>query len=182
MIGKSKLKKTIKISVVFLLLIMMGCNNKDPKDIIEDKAEILSINGKEVLNQTIYYKNNDSIDYSKSQFYEISNGNCIEYHSVFDTLKTEIGVNRFIIFKTSDLLKSDFSNYESIKLDEYSFLNGHSLCIERKNALNYGVIEDVVFLKSDSIKSGEKTTRIKTIYQYINFKNPPKWVNINNYK
>ena len=43
---------------------------------------------------------------------------------------------------------------------------------------NYGIIEDIVFLKSDSIINNEKSKRIKTIYQYINFKKETKWIEL----
>lgn len=185
MIGKSKLKKTIKFITVISFLLIISCNDKKKNiaiDSTEDKVEVLNVNGKNVLNQAIYYKNNDSIEYSKSQFYEVYNKKCIKYHSVFDTLKTKIGVNRYIIFKTSDLLKPDFSNINDIKLEEYFFMNANYLCVVRGKNPNYGVIEDIVFLKSDSIIKGEKSKRIKTIYQYINFKNSPKWTKRSEYK
>ena len=97
---------------------------------------------------------------------------------MLDTLKNNIGVDRFIVFKTSHLLKADFSNINSIKLEEYFFRDKNSLCLNRKKIPDYGVIEDVVFLKADTIINGEKSKRIRTIYQYINFKKKPDWVEL----
>ncbi len=179
MIGKNKLKKTINFVSIVIIVFFVSCVN-DKKNIIKsnDKVEILKIDGKDILNQAIYYKEADSIDYSKSQFYEIENKKCIKYYSMFDTLKNKIGIDRFIVFKTSNLLKADFSNINNIKLEEYFFRNKNSLCLNRKTIPNYGIIEDVVFLKVDTIINGEKSKRIKTIYQYINFKEKPNWVEL----
>jgi hypothetical protein len=52
------------------------------------------------------------------------------------------------------------------------------LCLNRKTIPNYGIIEDVIFLKADTIINGEESKRIKTIYQYINFKKKPNWVEL----
>lgn len=175
MIGKNKLKKTISFILFVTLFTFVSCIN-DSKQ-LKNKVEVLNISGKEVLNQAVYFKDN-SIDYSKSQFYKIYNKNCIKYYSMFDTLNAKIGVDRFIIFKTSDSLMSDFSNINDIKLEEFFFKDKNYLCVDRKNIPSYGVIEDVVFLKSDSIINGEKSKRIKTVYQYINFKKTPKWAEL----
>jgi hypothetical protein len=179
MIGKNKLRKTINIVLIISTIFFISCVD-DKKKIIKsnDKVEILKIDGKELLNQAIYYDEEGSIDYSKSQFYKIDDKKCIKYYSMHDTLKKNIGVDRFIVFKTSDLLKSDFSNIDKIKLEEYFFKNKNSLCLNRKSIPNYGVIEDVVFFKTDTIINGEKSKRIKTIYQYINFKKKPNWVEL----
>ncbi len=175
MIGKNRLRKIISFIVTILFFFFLSCNTEKKEN---NKVEILNINGKDLLNQAIYYKDNNSIDYSKSQFYQIYNKKCIKYYSVFDTLKAKIGVNRFIIFKTSDSLKSDFSNANEIKLEEFFFKNNNYLCLNRKKNPKYGIIEDIVFLKTDSIINGEKSKRIRTIYQYINFKKNPKWVEL----
>lgn len=155
-----------------------GCESKSNLNKLKNQVEILNISGKEVLNQAIYFDENDSIDYSKSQFYELNNGNCIKYHSFFDTLNLKLGKKRFILFKTSDSLKSDFSNINDITLEKYIFLDKNNLCFERKNKPKYGVIEDIVFLDSDSIINGEKAERIKTIYQYIDFEKKPTWIDM----
>lgn len=179
MIGKNKLRKIINFVFIVIIVFFVSCVDDKKKTISSnDKVEILKIDGKDLLNQAIYYNEEGSINYSKSQFYKIDNEKCIEYHSMFDTLKNKIGVDRFIVFKTSDLLKSDFSNIDKIKLEEYFFRNKNSLCLNRKKIPNYGIIEDVVFLKADTIINGEKSKRIKTIYQYINFKKKPNWVEL----
>ena len=159
-----------------LLLLNYGCKNKTNLNRLKNQVEILNISGKEVLNQAIFFDENDSIDYSKSQFHELHNGNCIKYYSFLDTLNLKLGKKRFILFKTSDSLKSDFSNINDITLEEYIFLDKNNLCFERKNKPKYGVIEDIVFLDSDSIINDEKAKRIKTIYQYINFESKLKWI------
>lgn len=102
---KHNLKKTIKISIYFIFLITASCAKGK-----EDKVEVLNINGKEILNQFIYF-NKDSIDLKKSHFYRINN-NCIEYHSILDTLNAVIGKNRFIIFKNIRFNKARFFKYE----------------------------------------------------------------------
>jgi hypothetical protein len=179
MIGKNKLKKIINFIFIVIIVFFVSCVN-DKKKITKknDRVEILKIDGKDILNQAIYYKKADSIDYSKSQFYEIDNLKCIKYYSMFDTLKKKIGVDRFIVFRTSDLLKADFSNINKIKLEEYFFRDKNFLCLNRKTIPNYGIIEDVIFLKADTIINGEESKRIKTIYQYINFKKKPNWVEL----
>ena len=146
MIGKNKLKKTINFVFIIIIVFFVSCVN-DKKKTIEsnDKVEILKIDGKTLLNQAIYYNEEGSINYSKSQFYKIDNERCIKYYSMLDTLKNNIGVDRFIVFKTSHLLKADFSNINSIKLEEYFFRDKNSLCLNRKKIPDYGVIEDVVF-------------------------------------
>ncbi len=178
MIGKNNLKKTINFIFIFSVSFSSCVQEKKETVIGKGKVEILKIDGKDILNQAIYYKEINSINYSKSQFYEIENEKCIKYFSLFDTLKNKIGIDRFIVFKTSDLLKGDFSNINKIKLEEYFFRNKNYLRINRKTIPNYGIIEDVVFLKADSIIHGEKAKRIKTIYQYINFKQKPNWIQL----
>ena len=158
------------------MLLNYGCKNKTNLNKLKNQVEILNISGKEVLNQAIYFDENDSIDYSKSQFHELHNGNCIKYYSFLDTLNLKLGEKRFILFKTSDSLKSDFSNINDITLEKYIFLDKNNLCFERKNKPKYGVIEDIVFLASDSIIQGENSVRIKTIYQYVNFDDSTKWL------
>ena len=179
MIGKNKLRRIINFISIVIIVFFVSCVDDKKKTInCNDKVEVLKIDGKDLLNQAIYYNEDGYIDYSKSQFYKIENERCIKYYSMFDTLKNKIGVDRFIVFKTSDLLKSDFSNIDDIKLEEYFFRSKNSLCLNRKAIPNYGVIEDVVFLKADTIINGEKSKRIKTIYQYINFKKKPNWVEL----
>ena len=72
MIGKNKLRKTINIVLIISTIFFISCVD-DKKKIIKsnDKVEILKIDGKELLNQAIYYDEEGSIDYSKSQFYKI---------------------------------------------------------------------------------------------------------------
>ena len=177
MIGKNNIKRIINFVFYFAFFFLFSCKNEPKKDKQKrnSKVEILNIFNKEVLNQVIHYKNNDSIDYSKSQFYEVYKKKCIKYYSFFDTLNLEIGKDRYILFKTSDSLKSDFSNINNIILEEFIFLDKNSLCLERKTLPKYGIIEDIVFLKTDSIIQGEDSKRIKTIYQYVNFRDAPKW-------
>lgn len=171
---KHNLKKTIKFLIYLTPLIIISCT-KDK----EDKVEVLNINGKEILNQFIYF-NKDSIDFKKSHFYKVNNDNCIEYHSILDTLNAVIGKNRFIIFKTSDSIKSDFSNINKLILNEFVFMDKQKLCLDKKSTYKYGIIEDVVFLKTDSIINGESAERIITLKQYINLKDSVIWHPIDN--
>ncbi len=168
------MKKTISLFCIFFILI--GCQKENNVQEIEvlNKIEILNIDNKEILNQMIVYKN-DTIDYSKSQFYKIEN-NCIRYYSFFDTLDNKLGENRYIVFKTSNLLKSDFSNADSLDLREFFFHKKNSLCLDEDLKVSYGIIEDIIFLETDSIVNGERQTRIKTSYQYIKFNDSINWI------
>lgn len=179
MIGENKLRRIINFVLIVSIIFFTSCIN-DKKKIIKrnNKVEILKIDSKKILNQVIFYNEEGSVDYSKSHFYEIDNERCINYYSIFDTLKNKIGVDRFIVFKTSNSLKSDFSNIKDVKLEEYFFKNRNYLCLNRETIPNYGIIEDIVFLKTDSIIDDEKSKRIRTIYQYINFKNQPNWLEL----
>lgn len=177
MIGKNKLRKIINFIFIVVVVLMVSCVDNEKKTInIKGKVDILKIHGEDFLNQAIYYKEINIIDYKKSQFYEIENEKCIKYYSFFDTLKNKIGVDRYIIFKTSPMLKSDFSNKENIELEEYFFKDKNLLCLDLKDIPDYGIIEDIVFLNSDSIINGEESKRIKTIYQYINLKKKTNWI------
>ena len=170
----------LKCLLLFNILIFICSCKKDKNSrITKNKYEVVIINGKRILNQMIYFKKNNSVDFSKSQFYDIDKNN-LKYYSFFDTLNTKLGVDRFIIFKTSDSLKSDFSNINELKLEEFYFTNKNLLCIKRKKLPDYGIIEDINYIKSDSLINGEKTKRIRTIYQYINFKDKPEWLEKNN--
>jgi hypothetical protein len=159
--------------IMFLLLIIFTSCSEEKRS----KVEILNINGKELLNQSLYYKG-DSINLKKSHFYKVSN-NCIEYNSILDTLESEIGKNRFIIFKTSDLIKPDFSNINSLKLEEFIFINQKKICLKKETNYKYGIIEDVVFMDVDTIINGERGKRIITMKQYVNLIDDPKWLLIN---
>ena len=60
------------------------------------------------------YIQNNKIDKRKSQYFETFNNDCIRYHSYLDTLNKTLGVDRFIIFKTSDSLLPDFSSADKL--------------------------------------------------------------------
>lgn len=126
-------------------------------------------NSSSYLNQVIIFDKNDRID-KASQYYELKDENCLIYHSYLDTLNLEFGKKRFIIFKTSDSLLRDFSNYDKLQLKEFLFKK-NSICFEREKP-KYGVIEDIVFLHSDSIINGEESVRILKNYMYINLEKP----------
>lgn len=168
------MKKTI--SLLCTLFIFIGCQKENNIQEVQvlDKVEILNIDGKDILNQMIVYKNN-TIDYPKSQFYKIED-NCIRYYSFFDTLDSKLGENRYIVFKTSNLLKPDFSNVDSLDLQELFFHNKNSLCLDKNSKISYGIIEDIIFLETDSIVNGERQVRIKTSYQYVKLNDSINWI------
>jgi hypothetical protein len=166
---KHNLKKTIRNLFYFIFIVLVSCTEEE-----KDKIQVLNINTKEILNQFKYYKEG-MLDYERSHFYRIYDKNCIEYHSILDTTKVVIGENRFIIFKTSNSIKPDFSNIDSLVLEEFVFLDKQRLCLDSKFSYKYGVIEDVVFLKTDSIINGEKTERIISLKQYVSFKDSTVW-------
>lgn len=173
-ITKNNLRMTINVFKYAVFLFFVACSQDKG-----DKVEIIFVNNKEVLNQSIVYDNN-IVDFNKSHFYEV-NQNCIEYHSILDTLDNQIGKGRFIVFKTSELLKSDFSNINNVKLKEYFFSNKNEICLDSLSTYyKYGVIEDIVFLDTDSIVGGESGKRIITMKQYINTKDEPVFKILNN--
>lgn len=49
------------------------------------------------------------------------------------------------------------------------------LCLDKKSTYKYGIIEDVVFLKTDSIINGESAERIITLKQYVKLKDNIRW-------
>ena len=171
-------KSIYLISSTILFALTFGCKKANSENFkvkyysdgkIKSIEEFLTLNGKDsVLNQAIFYNTDNKIDFRKSQFFTLENTNCIRYHSVLDTNKTKIGKNRFIIFKTSKFLKSDFSNIEKIELKKMFFKNGNLLCFNKDSVPKYGVIEDIIFIKSDSIINNEKAVRILRSSIYIN--------------
>lgn len=128
--------------------------HKAEKDLVILKEQYVHIEKDSFLNQRMYIQNN-KIDNRKSQYFEIFNNDCIRYHSYLDTLNKTLGIDRFIIFKTSDSLLPDFSNVDKIKLQEHFFTKGNELCFKTGEQPKYGVIE------------GKPTVRILKLYQYI---------------
>lgn len=59
----------------------------------------------------------------------------------------------------------DFSNSAKIEFEETFFKENNVICFEEMP--KYGVIEDIVFLPSDSLINGEETVRIFKNYMYL---------------
>jgi hypothetical protein len=153
----------------FLALFALSCEgNKETfnNDLPSRYEELINIKGElKHLNQVILIDKSGKID--KSSHYYETYKNCIQYHSYLDTLNLEVGKKRFIVFKTSQELASDFSNVDSLTMKKYFFKDKNVLCLKGKTP-HYGVIEDIVFIDTDSLVDGEKAVRIVKQYTYIN--------------
>lgn len=177
-IYKNVLKSSFFLMTIVISSSLISCKT-DYKDSSSDLNENDSIRRIEefvnlkdsasYLNQVMLIDKSNSIT-KASHYYEIIDGNCLKYHSYLDTLNLEFGKKRFIIFKTSDSLFQDFSNINKLKLKELIFQD-NLICFEKKKP-KYGIIEDIVFLPSDSIINGEESVRIVKNYMYINLDKP----------
>jgi len=152
-------------------LLLAGCVENKREDLPKEqgkqkKEAFINIQGRKYLNQAIYYQNNGSIDYSKSRYSKIEDG-CLHFFSPLDTTGIPVGKKRFITFRTSDEISEDFSNVEKIKLNEHFFREDKILCFGSGKLPKRGIIEDIVFLPSDELIDGEKTSRIIKVTQYI---------------
>lgn len=166
------------IALVIFMTTLFSCSDKHEsekiKNISNDSIRKIEefVNLPEsppYLNQVIIFDKNNKIKKS-SQYYEFNGENCLVYHSFNDTLNLELGKSRFIIFKTSDSLLKDFSNIDKLKLKDIHFKK-NVLCFDKAKT-KYGIIEDILFLPSDSIINGEESVRIIKNYMYINLEKP----------
>lgn len=158
----------IKYAFIFSFFLFFACKGKD-KDTIQQQQkqeEVVKIRGKQYLNQTIYRNNKNEIDQKKSRYYVLKD-NCLSYFTNIDTISYKLGKNRFIVYKTSNDILSDFSNVDKIKLDEHFFKNNTNICFKNKLMPRYGFIEDIIFLNTDKKMNGENAVRIITKYMYV---------------
>lgn len=98
--------------------------------------------------------------------------NCLFYKSPHDTLNLELGKDRFIFLEVSEALKEDFSNKDIIENYKSLMLyDVHKNCLDTFKHLKYAVLNDVVFLPTDSIVQGqdETFTRIITLKSNLKF-------------
>lgn len=122
------------------------------------KEEFILFLDKSISNQSIYFSSKDSIDYSLSHFH-LKENNFLKYYSPLDTNKLEYGTNRYILFKfLNDSLNKEFFFNEKKELN-----------LDRLPYLKVGVIEETVFLPSDTIIEGEKAKRIIKLTQKVSF-------------
>ncbi|MHA7843644.1 MAG: hypothetical protein ACX93I_10015 [Winogradskyella sp.] len=117
--------------------------------------------GQSYLNQYIVYSYDQKVNYDVSYFHTIDK-NTLKYFSPLDTLNLDYGKKRFIVLKA-------FHNNKSV---EFFFNSSKELILNDSVNYDYGIIEETVFLETDSIINGENMVRIIEMEQNIDKQTP----------
>ncbi len=120
--------------------------------------------------ELVSFHSDGKIDYTKSNCLEIK-GNDLFYYSPYNIPKYKIGINRFVVFKSSDSVNNQFSNINTIKLSKYNFNENGIIINYKEKVYSKGIVEETIFLDT-IIKSrkGNKTI-IRTLNTLVNLDN-----------
>ncbi|RRO17205.1 toxin-antitoxin system YwqK family antitoxin [Flavobacteriaceae bacterium 14752] len=131
----------------------------DKNGMLSKKEQYLLIDTLNILNQKIKVTNGN-IEYSKSCFHVINNGK-LKYYSPYDSKDLKLGETRFIVLKI-------FTEYDSLKNEIY-FKNNSQIENGYYIGSSKAIIEENVFIHTDSIVDNEKAVKYIQVNQYVNW-------------
>lgn len=125
---------------------------------IKSKIRYIIHDGSAYTSEALFFLPTGKIDSTRSVYCKII-GEDLKYFSPFDSIY-KVPKNRFIIFKSSDSIKKDFSNINNLELKEIYFDSTNTISEYAKNISKRGIIEELVFAESDSLINGKKSVRL----------------------